>query len=318
MKRFSSRTSTLALSVGVLILLLLQLRFRLTQVNSNHRPFNSPTNASDAEKNGFTSAMNDLGPEEESASVIDKSEASSQWPEMVEKAVVMARLDSENTSWVSTELPEYVPSALLCKPVHVPMFFGLIGHSWQPAIYSVESPSPPYVVPTNKGKEAMAYLTYIIDHYDHLPSIIAFIHAHRDGYPRAWHTDMGGYSNVESLKRLRLKYVSEAGYANLRCNGAPRCPDQVQPFRKPPENDQEEHMRAVWPALFGEDIEVPTKLAAACCSQFAVTGDQVRNRTREEYVKYRKWLLETELNDEVSGRVFEFLWHVIMGREAVQ
>jgi len=30
-----------------------------------------------------------------------------------------------------------------------------------------------------------------------------------------------------------------------------------------------------------------------------------------------KWLLDTPLNDFTSGRVFEYLWHVIFGREPV-
>ena len=61
----------------------------------------------------------------------------------------------------------------------------------------------------------------------------------------------------------------------------------------------------------------PTQVAAACCAQFAVSAEQVRTRPKEDYVKIRKWLIETELNDASSGRVMEFLWHVIFGMESI-
>jgi hypothetical protein len=60
--------------------------------------------------------------------------------------------------------------------------------SWDHVIYEVDNPEAKLRVPMNKGKEAMSYLTYIIDHYDRLPSTIAFVHSHKDGWPQAWHT----------------------------------------------------------------------------------------------------------------------------------
>lgn len=190
--------------------------------------------------------------------------------------------------------------------------------SWRPAIYHVEKPQSPYEVPKNKGKEAMAYLTFVIDFYDALPSIVAFVHSHLDGYPQAWHTDTPGYNNADSLKRLRLDYVHQEGYANLRCNWVPGCPDEVQPFRKEPGKTTELHMEEAWRVFFGDDTDVPKTLAVACCSQFAVSREQIRKRSKIDYERYRKWLLATELDDDTSGRIFEFLWHVIMGREPVQ
>lgn len=67
----------------------------------------------------------------------------------------------------------------------------------------------------------------------------------------------------------------------------------------------------------GDEVEVPTEVAAACCAQFAVARWQILRRSRGEYEKYRKWLIETELGDEESGRVLEYMWHIIFGRPAV-
>jgi hypothetical protein len=46
-----------------------------------------------------------------------------------------------------------------------------------------------YPHPLNKGKEAMLYITYIIEKYHNLPATIAFIHSHENGYPKARHND---------------------------------------------------------------------------------------------------------------------------------
>ena len=185
-------------------------------------------------------------------------------------------------------------------------------------IYHVEDPHAYNRVPRNKGKEAMAYLTFLIDFYERLPLIVAFVHSHLDGYPTAWHTDRPGYNNVKSLKELRLEYVRREGYVNLRCNWVPGCPDEVQPFRSPPEKEQEAHMEEVWKVFFGNETEIPKTIAAACCSQFAASREQIRKRSKEDFEKYRQWLLDTDLDDDTSGRVFEFLWHIIMGKDPVQ
>lgn len=74
--------------------------------------------------------------------------------------------------------------------------------SWQAAIYTVNpttDSAPEYTNPMNKGHEAMAYLTYIIDHYHTLPSTLAFMHSDRDGFFSAWHTDTPHRDNVDAL-----------------------------------------------------------------------------------------------------------------------
>ena len=89
--------------------------------------------------------------------------------------------------------------------------------SWQHAIYTVDNTSLPLHTDANKGREANAYLSYILHNYDNLPLTVAFIHPHRDGYPAAWHTDAPNYDNVISLKTLNINFVQRNGYANLRC-----------------------------------------------------------------------------------------------------
>lgn len=79
-----------------------------------------------------------------------------------DRAIVLASVSSENTSWVHHHFPD-----------------------WQRFVYRVDDPLAEHFVPANKGHESMAYLTYIIDHYHHLPSLIIFHHAQR----YQWHND---------------------------------------------------------------------------------------------------------------------------------
>lgn len=70
-------------------------------------------------------------------------------------------------------------------------------------------------VPANRGHEAMAYLTYIIDNYDDLPRANVFIHGSRF----AWHNDDPAYDNAALLKDLNVtRALDPHGYANLKCD----------------------------------------------------------------------------------------------------
>ena len=181
--------------------------------------------------------------------------------------------------------------------------------SWQHAIYTVDDPTAALHTPSNKGHEAMAYLTYIIEHYASLPSILAFIHPHRGGYLsywHAWHTDSAAFDNVASLRSLRLDYVQRNGYANLRCTAHPGCV---------PARDNTHVTPDVWRELFNATA-MPDRIAVACCAQFAVSRAQVLARPLSDYLAFRRWLLDTGLDDAKSGRVMEYLWHVIFGRDA--
>lgn len=189
---------------------------------------------------------------------------------------------------------------------------------WQNAIYVVDDPGAALHPKKNKGRESNVYLQYIIDNYDRLPSTIVFLHSHRDGYPRAWHTDAADYSNVNSVRSLQIDFVQRNGYANLRCNFIPGCPDEIQPFRNPRDEGRttEHAMLDAWPILFNNS-DIPEVIATPCCSQFAVSRARVRERPLSHYVWFHKWIMETELTDDVSGRVMEYLWHIIFGQDPV-
>lgn len=219
-----------------------------------------------------------------------------------DKVVVMGKMKDEDTSWVANKLSD-----------------------WQSAIYHVDeknpqiSHDPPFLTtPKNKGHEAMPYLTYIVDHYDSLPMTVAFIHSHEKGWPKAWHTDAGDYSNANSLRKLNIDFVQRNGYANLRCLLSPGCPSEIQPARisEGEVGMVEQAYAEAWKYIF-QNTNVPDVIATPCCAQFAVSRKQIRQRPKEFYVRARDWVLTTDLDDATSGRILEYMWHIMFGMEAV-
>ncbi|KAJ5469293.1 hypothetical protein N7539_008911 [Penicillium diatomitis] len=210
-----------------------------------------------------------------------------------EGIIVIGKRREEDTAWVSAELAD-----------------------WRNFIYTVDDSSAKVHTPKNKGREALPYLQYIVDHYDDLPAVIAFLHPHRDGWAAGWDTETLDNNNVESLRALRRDYVQAEGFVNLRCQLTPGCPAEIQPFRNPPKpgNTGEKHYAKAWKALFGND-DVPKEVGAPCCSQFAVSRDQVLQRPFTDYKRMYDWVLNNDLPDEVTSNIMEYSWHIIFGKE---
>jgi hypothetical protein len=238
-----------------------------------------------------------------------------------DKIIIMAKLEQENTDWVAEYLPEYTPfPPSTLTPRLNP------AASWQRAIYTVNPSSSSHspdrntlTTSLNKGHESMAYLTYIIDHYASLPSTLAFLHSHASGFLCAWHTDTPLHSNIDSMNSLQMPFVQQNGYVNLRCNWNPGCL---------PAHRYNKHITPeVWHDIFGnaslsqfshtDEGFVPEQVGTACCAQFAVSRERVLERPRSDYEGFRRWIVETGKSDAQSGRVMEFLWHVIFGMDAV-
>ncbi|RMX75162.1 hypothetical protein D0869_11881 [Hortaea werneckii] len=219
------------------------------------------------------------------------------------KIVVLGRTQSENTSWIQEELPD-----------------------WQSAIYYVDLDSDetsPSGLKTNvnKGKEGNPYLKYIVDHYPNFPDVIAFIHAHRGGFPLAWHTDQKDNDGVIMLRDLQLGYVVREGYANMRCESYPGCPNEVRPWRDPPIEDK--LPERLYPYVYSDLFQVPfyelrdelDSVGVACCAQFAVSREQILKRPKGDYERYLHYLEASTFEDDVIGRVYEYMWHIMFGRD---
>ncbi|MCJ1405333.1 hypothetical protein MMC11_008560 [Xylographa trunciseda] len=207
------------------------------------------------------------------------------------RTLVVARLDREDVSWIQQELPDL-----------------------QTAIYVVDDPSAEYHVPRNKGHEAMAYLTYIIDHYESLPEVTIYIHSDRF----TWHNnDLLDSDLVKMIERLNSDRVIREGYFPLRCHLQPGCSDNLH-LNRTDENahkPEETVIRKVWSELHQVD-PLPATLSAPCCGQFAVSRDSIRAFPHSQYLAWREWILQTDLDDVVSGRIWEYTWHYIFSSKA--
>jgi hypothetical protein len=209
--------------------------------------------------------------------------------------LVVASMRRENVSWLHDYLPD-----------------------WKKNIYVVDDPDADLTVPTNKGREAMVFLSYIIDRYDSLPGNVVFHHAERF----QWHNDNPDYDALPLLQRLRVPYLKEAGYVNLRCAWILGCPAEIRPHldESPPVKDEPIHAKHVYKSGFQQLFPgepVPDVIGVTCCSQFAVRRETIHTRPLADYVRYRKWLTTSPLGDALSGRILEYSWHIMFGKKSI-
>lgn len=215
------------------------------------------------------------------------------------RTLVISQLQDEDTAWVREELREWVESGLLKTAIYRPDDIN----------------SSLGIHEANKGHEALAYLSYIIDWYSNLSDITIFMHAHR----YAWHNNaLLDEDSSKMVQHLSPERVTREGYMNLRCHWDPGCPDWL----KPAEMDYDEYKREqqilakAWPELFPGE-KTPNVLAQPCCAQFAVSRERIQAIPNERFVMLRDWLLHTELDDFLSGRLFEYTWQYLFTSSSI-
>lgn len=69
--------------------------------------------------------------------------------------------------------------------------------------------------------------------------------------------------------------------------------------------------------MFGESENMPGQVAQTCCGQFVVSKENVERRARKDYVRLRHWAMNADVEDDVKAAVFEHLWQVVFGWDAV-
>jgi hypothetical protein len=210
------------------------------------------------------------------------------------RTLVIGHTKHESINWISEVLPD----------IHV-------------AAYVVDNQQAPLHPPKNKGREAMVYLTYIIDHYDTLPDIVLFLHASRN----AWHNNVfHDRDSAQMIRTMRDDHIAREGYFNVRCEHNPGCPDWLHLDRPEVDFDsvfkpeERSFTSQIWKEIWGNTSRVPQTLSQPCCAQFAVTGERIRLNPLATYIHMRNWLLQTHMPDHDSGRVMEYSWHYLFTR----
>lgn len=145
-----------------------------------------------------------------------------------------------------------------------------------------------YIIP-NFGREATAYLHYIIARYDSLPERVAFIHGHE----KAWHQN----SDRPFLDMIRDAQVDKFGYVPLNNNW--RCvvtETQLKTFEKK------------WNEMF--NMKLPECFIVDSCAQFVVRRERILNRTRSQYIE-----LLSQIECDPHAIIIEHTWHYILGEK---
>ncbi|KAK1082757.1 hypothetical protein LTR48_006771 [Friedmanniomyces endolithicus] len=210
------------------------------------------------------------------------------------KHLVIASYTAQNVSWLAG-----IPS------------------EWTIKRYFMDDPnpdSPGLAVPLNQGREAMAYLTYLIDHYDALPAYMIFTHGHE----RSWH-------QMEPLpmkvRALNLTALDEEDYISLRCGDQMGCEKQPYIDTQHVNWSGEDHMCDFWETIVPRE-PCPRYVSYKCCAQHAVTRRAVRRRSKADWIRIRDPLMhdfrETPglgdgATDWDSGMLFEKFWPLLLG-----
>lgn len=202
------------------------------------------------------------------------------------RVMVVPRIKEDDITWIADELPDMNMS-----------------------VYVADDPSAFLHPPRNKGHEVMVYLTYIIDHYDSLPDIVLFMHAHRWTHHN---NELLGHDAVEMIRRLNNAHVIRKGYMNLRCHWSPGCPEWLHPVSTQELLGKQEEtvLSKCWSELFPLE-PMPIFLAQPCCAQFALSKERLLAIPLSQFVFYRDWILRTPLSDYISGRIWEYSWQFI-------
>lgn len=210
--------------------------------------------------------------------------------ETYSRTLVMAKVQKEDISWLVNQFPNETLD-----------------------IYLVDDPPEKLRIPTNKGREAMVYLSYLIDNYDNLPDVSLFFHPHQI----AWHNnELQGQNAANMLETINNNHIARVGYMPARCMQDPGCPHWLR-LDLPPEELDEFHRleekyftSKTWRELHPQ-FDLPEYISAPCCSQFGLSRERIRAQPVSEYKRYRDWLLNTDLEDEISGRWMEYGWHIL-------
>ncbi|KAJ5238623.1 Protein of unknown function DUF3431 [Penicillium chermesinum] len=210
-----------------------------------------------------------------------------------------------------------------------PSWLDALSKKYHLCVYNVDAAadktSSTLQVPANRGHEAMAYLTFLIDNYASIPAAGAvFVHGSR----WAWHNDAPDYDNAALLSRLDVeRALASKGYHNLRCDwSSSTCPASV-----PAQGSLELRLQSTvepWSARVASDIALPRALVAIfggdefpstsayakaklqlrrsdavraqCCAQFVVSRERIWQHSRDEYIALRQWLLDGASNSDGS------------------
>jgi hypothetical protein len=161
-----------------------------------------------------------------------------------------------------------------------------------------------HAIPINKGREPVAYLRYIVDNYSNLPSLIAFIHAHRT----AWH-QTGPSDIVVALRALRWNKYTFMPMTSTMTKAT---------FQKNMPDLQSMINYQVWRDVLQKELGPPpiNGINTHCCATFVVKKEAILTHSKAFYSSIIDYLLNSTHSDHFTGRSIEYSWHLMFGQPA--
>lgn len=175
-------------------------------------------------------------------------------------------------------------------------------------------------VPRNKGREASAYLKFIVDYYDRLPERTIFLHDEE----YSWH-------HVGSIVDLAQESIVQPGsYRNLNsivldsiqdmvnCNDDEELKWLAQRNISDPQHWWKEITQwfdaYLGPYLGNHQQHGDWTTGHLGCAQILVHRDLIRQHPVEMYRVLYDWILSTDLPCSKTSRFLEWTWHLIFQR----
>ncbi len=150
----------------------------------------------------------------------------------------------------------------------------------------------------NLGVEGLAYVQYILDHYDSLPHKILFMHAH----PKSWHQE---WDVLQILQRVVWEHPTEY------------CSVNDYPFTMIKYDIHVQGSVELWNTIFADSYgDIPLYLEGHCCAQFVVSSKAIHQYPYKKWEQMRDYLVrDNPLYDSKQRAIsFERLWKYIFTR----
>jgi hypothetical protein len=169
-------------------------------------------------------------------------------------------------------------------------------------IYEKEKPDHPYNVPKNRGNEASAYLKYIIDNYNNLPSYLVLIHCHES----SWH-------HTDSIVDIINSYIGkEIKFENIndpkKCNDMGNYQDWVNG------DVGNFYQKLIKPAVGAHTIHENWTDKQPGCAQFIIHKDRILDHSLDFYKDIFDWIMNVDVSFKNHGFYLEWTWELFWNR----
>jgi hypothetical protein len=166
----------------------------------------------------------------------------------------------------------------------------------------------------NVGHEALAYLEFIIEHYEYLPTHIVFVHDEE----YSWHHEgslvdrigdhVGTYVELETLNR---HFFRPAIYTTGNPKEIEHNSKYFQGVKEIFDTCLRDEMRSLSLDDYGDFIR-----GIGCCAQFIVHKDVIHHRSLGAYTCLRDWIIRTakDAKDKYPAEVLEHSWNLMWER----